>query len=87
MLREHEKDCRTGMDAAQTAEEIRRYTEGYPFPVSRICQELDKAGLPWDKAGVQLAVKTVLMEKIRFLMILHTIWKTARNCSLLCMSC
>ena len=63
MLYQYEKDCHTGMDVEQVAGEIRHYTEGYPFLVSRICQEIDTKGMSWDKTGVQSAVKAILMEK------------------------
>lgn len=63
MLQEYEEDHGTEMDVEQVADEIWSYTSGYPFLVSRICQELDETDKPWNEQGVQLAVKAVLQEK------------------------
>lgn len=63
MLWEYEQEHHTGMDIQGTAAEIWSYTRGYPFLVSRICREVDTAGLSWDAAGIQTAVKGILTEK------------------------
>lgn len=42
MLSDYEEDHKTGMDIEGIAQEIRDYTDGYPFLVCRICQILDK---------------------------------------------
>ena len=72
MLDEYEADHRTGMDTAAIAKQIRDYTNGYPFLVSRICQIIDQRMLPdafdsledsWTANGVEEAVKYVISEK------------------------
>ena len=64
MLKEYETDYNTGMDIAAISEEIYRFTSGYPFLTSRICQcldeELDK---DWTKSGVKRAVQKLIKEK------------------------
>lgn len=64
MLAEYEKDHNTGMDIEAISKEIRDYTSGYPYLVSRICQcieeELNK---DWTIQGVQNAVKKILIEQ------------------------
>lgn len=69
MLGEYEADHHTGMDTVAIARQIREYTNGYPFLVSRICQLLDeivsvKMGLTsaWTKNGLDEAVKLLLSE-------------------------
>lgn len=69
MLDEYEADHHTGMDTAAVAKEIRGYTNGYPFLVSRICQLMDEeigktAGFSeaWTKWGIDEAVKRILSE-------------------------
>ena len=70
MLDEYESDHHTGMDTADIAKQIRGYTNGYPFLVSRICQLIDEnvsksVGNPakaWTKQGVNEAVKILLSE-------------------------
>ena len=42
MLLDYEADHHTGMDAAGIAKQIRDYTGGYPYLVSKICQILDQ---------------------------------------------
>lgn len=63
MLAEYEADHHTGMNILETASGIWDYTRGYPFLVSRICQEMDENGLSWNSAGIQTAVKKILLEK------------------------
>ena len=69
MLREYEADHRTGMDTATIAKQIREYTNGYPFLVSRICQLLDERvsvkielASSWSKPGLDEAIKLLLSE-------------------------
>lgn len=69
MLDEYEADHRTGMDTAGVAKEIRAYTDGYPFLVSRICQLIDLdiskrtgAAAAWSRQGIDEAVKLILEE-------------------------
>jgi hypothetical protein len=64
MLSEYEKDHRTGMDIETIAQEIRNYTNGYPYLVSRICQDIEaKSEINWTVSGVQEAVKEILVEQ------------------------
>ena len=60
------------MDTAAIAGQIREYTNGYPFLVSRICQLLDERMVPdtfanlreaWTQDGVEAAVKMILSEE------------------------
>jgi hypothetical protein len=63
MLTEYENDRHTGMNISEIAREIRLYTSGYPYLVSRIClqivTELDRN---WTLEGVREAVKLMLTE-------------------------
>lgn len=62
MLEEYEADQQTGMDVRGAAEEIYRYTDGYPYLVSAICKILDEnlsdgslqsvQGDVWTKTGI-----------------------------------
>ncbi|MDR2711795.1 MAG: AAA-like domain-containing protein [Clostridiales bacterium] len=64
MLTEYEADHSTGMDINAISEEIYRYTSGYPFLVSRICQRIDeKLNKDWTPGGIQEAIKIILSEK------------------------
>jgi hypothetical protein len=64
MLVEYESDYHTGMNISEIAQEIRFYTNGYPYLVSRICwlieTELDRN---WTLEGVQEAIKLILNEE------------------------
>lgn len=69
MLDEYETDHHTGMNTADMAREIRAYTNGYPFLVSRICQLIDQevCGVKgsadgWTRNGIDEAVKMILAE-------------------------
>jgi len=63
MLVEYENDHRTGMNISEIAQEIRFYTSGYPYLVSRICllieSDLDRN---WTMDGVRKAIKLILVE-------------------------
>ena len=64
MLSSYEADYKTGMNITAIAEEIRSYTNGYPFLVSRICQCIDEElDMDWSHGGIQRAVKILLEEK------------------------
>ncbi len=74
MLKEYENDQRIGINPKAIAEEIYRYTSGYPYLVSSICKWLDEE-LPgnerfeekadaWTKEGIMAAVKGLLDERI-----------------------
>lgn len=71
MLDEYEADHHTGMNTASIAKQIREYTSGYPWLVSRICQLIDEKFVPerfqtyadaWTISGVDEAVKFILSE-------------------------
>ena len=63
MLVEYENDHHTGMNISEIAKEIRFYTSGYPYLVSRICQLIEvKLDRNWTMLGVQEAVKIILNE-------------------------
>ena len=71
MLDEYEADHHSGMDTASIAKQIREYTNGYPYLVSRICQIIDERMVPgqfhdlrdaWTEYGVDEAVKIMLSE-------------------------
>jgi hypothetical protein len=64
MLIEYENDHKTGMDIETLAKEIRAYTSGYPYLVSRICQTVEEdLDRDWTINGVQNAVKEILFEQ------------------------
>jgi hypothetical protein len=65
MLVDYENDHSTGMDIASVSEEIYRFTNGYPYLVSRICQYIDEELNEWTAQGVQDAVKVISAEKKR----------------------
>ena len=71
MLKDYEADHQTGMNTAAIARQIREYTNGYPFLVSRICQLIDERMVPetfkdlssaWTAEGVETAVKFIVTE-------------------------
>jgi len=63
MLADYENDHHAGMDIGEIAQEIRFYTSGYPYLVSRICQLIDtKLDKNWTIEGVQQALKLILKE-------------------------
>jgi len=64
MLAEYEADHHTGMDIAAVSEEIHKYTSGYPFLVSRICQCIDEElDGDWTVGGIQNAIKAIVPEQ------------------------
>lgn len=75
MLDEYEEDHHTGMDTVSIAKQIRAYTNGYPYLVSRICQIIDTKLVPakfdtlkkaWTDYGVDEAVRIILSEDNTF---------------------
>ena len=63
MLVEYENDHHTGMNISEIAKEIRFYTSGYPYLVSRICLLIEtKLDRNWTLEGVQEAIKLILDE-------------------------
>ena len=72
MLNDYESDHQTGMDTGAIAKQIREYTNGYPYLVSRICQLIDEKFVParfsslkeaWTEYGLDEAVRVILSEK------------------------
>ena len=69
MLEEYEADHHTGMDIADIAKNLRDYTNGYPFLVSRLCQLMDEVvsetldpKKAWTREGFEEAIKLILSE-------------------------
>ena len=70
MLDEYEADHHTGMDTQAFAHQLRAYTNGYPFLVSRICQLIDEnvgksmgnLAWAWTRSGLDEAIKLLLSE-------------------------
>ena len=69
MLDDYEADHHTGMDTGAMARQIREYTNGYPFLVSRICQLMDEQisrtvslSEAWTSFGFHESVKYILAE-------------------------
>ena len=63
MLIDYENEHRTGMNISEIAQEIRFYTSGYPYLVSRICLLIEtKLDRNWTVEGVQEAMKILLEE-------------------------
>jgi hypothetical protein len=64
MLTEYENDQHTGLDITVIADEIYKYTNGYPFLVSAICQIIDEIlNKDWTLLGVRQAISLLLKEK------------------------
>ena len=69
MLEEYESDHSTGMNTEEIAKQIRDYTNGYPFLVSRICELIDvevsktmSLSNAWTRDGIDEAIKLLLAE-------------------------
>ena len=62
MLRDYKMEHSVDFDEVAVAQEIRDYTYGYPFLVSRICQIMDEKGSKWNHEGVVDAVHDILNE-------------------------
>jgi hypothetical protein len=70
MLNEYEADHHTGMDTAEMAKQLRAYTGGYPYLVSRLCQLMDgqvcrrlgSLTAAWTLQGLDEAIKIVLAD-------------------------
>ena len=64
MLGDYENDIHTGMDIKAVSEEIYKYTNGYPFLVSKLCKVIDEElNRNWTLEGVQDAAKTTIFNK------------------------
>ena len=84
MLEEYEADHHTGMDTAAIAKEVREYTNGYPFLVSRICQLIDEQvsksmalSEAWTQNGFDEAIKMLLSENNT---LFQSLTKNLANC-------
>jgi len=63
MLVEYENDHHTEMNISEIANEIRFYTSGYPYLVSKICLLIETdLNRNWTIDGVQEAIKLILEE-------------------------
>ena len=62
MLDEYETDNHKGINTEEVASWIREYTGGYPFLVSRLCQQMDELN-DWSHVGLLEAVKVMLNER------------------------
>jgi Predicted AAA-ATPase. len=64
MLLEYVKDTGVSMDTGLMAAEIRRFTSGYPYLVSRLCKNIDEyLGRDWTLKGLEESVKMTLNER------------------------
>ncbi len=64
MLTDYESDYHTGMNIQAISEEIYKYTNGYPFLVSKLCKVIDEQlDKDWTLDGVQTATKQTILEK------------------------
>ena len=64
MLNEYEADYQTGMNKAFIANEIYKYTSGYPYLVSCICSIIDKElEKDWSEKGIQDAIKILIKDR------------------------
>ena len=60
MLNSYETDHKTGMDIPLIANEIYKYTSGYPFLVSKICELIDtELNKDWSILGILNAIKII----------------------------
>ena len=64
MLEAYEADHSTNMCVEIISHELHKYTNGYPYLVSRLCQLIDEdLSSNWTISGVQEAVKIIMSEK------------------------
>jgi hypothetical protein len=64
MLNEYEADYQTGMNKVFIANEIYKYTSGYPYLVSCICSIIDKElEKDWSEKGIQDAIKILIKDR------------------------
>jgi len=64
MLVDYEKENQTNMNINEISREIRYYTSGYPYLVSRICLLIEiELNRNWTKEGILLAIKIMLKER------------------------
>ena len=63
MLADYEKDYHTGMDIDFIAENLRLYTSGYPYLVSKLCYIMDeKLNKNFSEDGLKQAIQIILLE-------------------------
>ncbi|MGL4990067.1 MAG: AAA family ATPase [Sarcina sp.] len=68
MINEYNSENKLSMDSPEISKEIHKFTSGYPFLVSRICQIIDEEIIGyankrnWTIADIQKAVKLILLE-------------------------
>ena len=64
MLNEYEKDHNRGMDIEKISKAIYKYTNGYPFLVSKMCKVIDEdLDKNWTIEVIEEAVKIILEEQ------------------------
>lgn len=64
MLLEYVKDTGIGMDIPLISKEIRKFTSGYPYLVSRLCKNIDEyLDRDWTLRGLEDSIKMTLNEK------------------------
>jgi len=64
MLKEYIKDTGITMDTGLISKEIRRFTSGYPYLVSRLCKNIEEyLGRDWTLKGLEASIKMTLNEK------------------------
>lgn len=64
MLDDYSEDSSVNFDTEIIAKEIYKYTNGYPYLVSRICKIIDeRMGRNWTVQGISNAVREILKEK------------------------
>ncbi len=64
MLDDYVKDTGISMDTDLLANEIRRFTSGYPYLVSRLCKNIDEyLDRDWTPKGLEASIKMTLNEK------------------------
>ena len=64
MLDDYENDWKIGIDTWLMSNEIHKYTGGYPFLVSRVCQFIDeRLNKNWSVEGVREAINLIIGER------------------------
>ena len=65
MLIQYKKETKTEMDTNDIAKELRFYTSGYPYFVSKLCKIIDEEIKPevWEKKHIIEAIKILLKTK------------------------
>ena len=63
MLADYENDYHIGFNIMEIAEEIYKYTSGYPVLVSSVCKEIDEyLDKDWTTDGIQKAAKSIIAD-------------------------